>query len=141
MNQPSATSTSAKLEGFLRSHKLEFLYSSLTDIGLVEVSDFRFLTPDLIDTVEVMTQMPLIQRRKFEYVIETQRQYVEHYEELHRTERLKHAYSTKYETMKALVDTNKITEAEFDEWRHDEFMKTFNSVRNGFENDIYDNRH
>ena len=128
INSASGALPTSSLEDFLKCHSLHFLFKSLTDIGLVDVSDLRFLTPDLIDTVEVMTQMPLIQRRKFQHVIESQRQSSEQLDELHKTEKLKQIYSTKYDAMKILLDSNKITEAEFDEWRHEEFLRTFNTV-------------
>lgn len=116
------------LESFLRTQRLDFLCNALKELGVVEVSDLRWLSSDIIDTVEVITQMPLIQRRKFENVVEIQKRLASHNDELMKTEQLQQTYCKKFETMKSLLDTNKITSMEFDDWRREEFFKYFHNV-------------
>ena len=117
------------LELFLKSNKLEFLCDALKELGVIEVSDLRWLSSDLVDTVEIITQMPLIQRRKFENLVANQKYIGTYNDEFMKTQQLQQMYCKKFETMKALVDSNKVTTAEFDEWRHEEFFKYFNNVR------------
>ena len=112
----------------LRANNLDGLYTTLKGYGMMEISDLRYLTAEIVDDIVATLQMPLIQRRKFEHMIEQKRQQMEQLEELNRTERMKEIYALKYETMKNLLDTNKITVTEFDEWRHEEFLRTFNTV-------------
>jgi hypothetical protein len=116
------------LEHFLILHQMEFLYQTLKNLGILEPNDMRYVTTDLIDSIVSMTNMTIIQRRKFENLIETQKHILECNEEMAKTTRMKDLYNTKYTTMKCLLDNNQITESEFEEWRREEFAKCFQLV-------------
>lgn len=108
MNTSSSSSNS--LEEFLRSSRLEFLSSALKELGVIDISDLRYVTSEFINRIEIMTQMSLIQRSKFENIVEKEK-------------RLE-----KFEYMKSLVELSTITALEFDEWRREEFLKMIPGV-------------
>ena len=93
----------SSLELFLKTCNLEYLCSTLKELGVVEVSDLRWLTSDIIDSIEVAKQMPLIQRRKFECLVEHQKCIGNHNDDLVKTQQMQLIYNKKHESMKYLL--------------------------------------
>lgn len=121
-------SSSSSLSGFLSRHRLEHLVAPLQVLGVEDVSDLRFITPDILTELEGSASLTQIQKKKLESLVTMQAQLAIQEDELFRTQSLQEIYSSKCDSMRILLTNQKITQEEYDEWRRDEFSKLFPSV-------------
>ncbi len=121
-------STRSNFVTLLTSNGLETWVPILKEVGVMELTDLQFLTAAVIDEISDKFKLPLIQKLKFTTYLEKGRLECQSATEVNRFETLSDLYSKKFETMKKLLDSNKITEAEFNSWRHQEFLSTFPHV-------------
>ena len=89
----------------------------------------RFLTNDLILELErTNSSLALIQKKKLESLIAIQSQLAVQEDDLFRTQSLREIFSSKCDSMQTLLNSQKITLEEYEEWRREEFSKLFPSV-------------
>ena len=125
-----SNTTNISLNEFLCRHRLEFLLTPLRILGVDDVMDLRFVTNDLIIQLEQTHSITLtpIQKKKFESLIATQTQIAIQEEENFKSQSLREIYSSKCDSMQSLLQSQKITPEEYEEWRREEFSKLFPSV-------------
>ena len=117
------------LHELLTRHRLENLVVPLQVLGVENVSDLRFLTNDLILELErTNSSLTLIQKKKLESLIAIQSQLAVQEDDLFRTQSLREIFSSKCDSMQTLLNSQKITLEEYEEWRREEFSKLFPSV-------------
>ncbi len=120
------------VDEYLKFHQLEFLSPHLSSLGINEPNDFVYLTDDLIDKIALVAKLPIIQRKKFEKLIEIQKDDEEMANSARKTANMIEVYSSTVNAMQSLIHTGQITQSEFEEWRREEFRKYFSLVNQYF---------
>ena len=115
----------SSLASFLESHHLGCLLPGLAEVGVVCLDDLLFLTDQIVEHVCKAINLRVVQRIKFQSLIDEQRKTHDLAEQTNATRRKQQLYEMRHDALKDLVSSQKITMEEFNAWRRQEFVKIF----------------